>query len=137
MAREYDEPFLLDDDGYAEAVAAAAQTRGLRVTRGGRFWHLTGDNDKGRALFTLLGLWGAEGCRWSVVALGDSPNDLALLQAAHRPIVVPRAESGLDPALAAALPRAERAPGPGPAGWNAALLSVLAGDRLPLVGDGA
>jgi mannosyl-3-phosphoglycerate phosphatase len=130
LEREYDEPFLVDDEAAGAAIAAAAGTRRMRVTRGGRFWHLTGETDKGRALRVLLGLYKAEGRSFSTVALGDSSNDLPLLQAVQRPIVMPRPHGGPDPALLAALPGAELAPRPGPAGWNAAVLAVLNGQRL-------
>jgi mannosyl-3-phosphoglycerate phosphatase len=135
MQREYDEPFLLEDDDRAAALSAAAEARGLRVTRGGRFWHLTGDTDKGRALRALLDVCAGRGLRFAVVALGDSPNDLSLLRAAHRPIVIPRPGGAIDPELKGALPAAERAPLPGPAGWNAAVLAVLDGGTLPAVSD--
>jgi len=54
----------------------------------------------------------------------------------ERPIVVPRPSGGPDPALAAALPGAELAPAPGPVGWNAAVLALLEGGRLPRVDGG-
>lgn len=129
--REYDEPFLLDDEQRQPALARAARAHGLRVTRGGRFWHLTGETDKGRALLVLLGLYEAEGRRFSTVGLGDSPNDLPVLEAVDRPIVVLRPNGEPDPSLMAALPDAERAPVAGPRGWNAAVLAVLQGNRLP------
>jgi mannosyl-3-phosphoglycerate phosphatase len=137
--REYDEPVLLetDDPTAADRVAAAAARRGLRFLRGGRFYHLTGPTDKGRALSLLLGLHAAEGRRFTTIGLGDAPNDLSLLEAVDHPILIPRRE-GLDPLLAAALPAAERAPHPGPEGWNAAVLALLArldrtaaGEALP------
>lgn len=131
IQREYDEPFLLDDDRAGAAIAEAARTRRLRVTRGGRFWHLTGETDKGRALQVLLDLHKADGRTFTTVGLGDSSNDLPLLQAVQRPIVMPRPGGALSPAVVAALPDAERAPAPGPAGWNAAVLAVLNGQRLP------
>jgi hypothetical protein len=56
-----------------------------------------------------------------------------MLQAVDRPIVMPDKAGDVDPALASALPGAERAPGPGPAGWAKAVRAVLAGDRLPRV----
>lgn len=133
LAREYDEPFLLEDPGLAPVVREAAERRGLRVTRGGRFHHLMGRTDKGRALRVLLGLYEAEGRRFFTVGLGDSDNDLTMLQAVDRPILVPRPGGEIAPALAAGLPQAERAPRPGPVGWNAAVLAVLSGARLPSV----
>ncbi|HEY7515071.1 MAG TPA: HAD-IIB family hydrolase [Vicinamibacteria bacterium] len=131
--RRYDEPFLLDDPSALPAVEAAARSRGLRVTRGGRFHHLTGPTDKGRALRVLLGLYATAGRSFRTLALGDSTNDLPLLQAVDRAIVVPRPGGGPDASLRAALPDAELAPEAGPSGWNAAVLAVLRGERLPRV----
>jgi mannosyl-3-phosphoglycerate phosphatase len=134
LRRAYDEPFLAE--GGSEAAAAIAREagrRGLKVTRGGRFHHLTGHVDKGEALRRLLGVLAAAGRLFRTAALGDAANDLTMLQTVDRPIVVPLADGRLDPVLAAALPQAERAPAPGPAGWNEAVLAVLQGGRLPTI----
>jgi mannosyl-3-phosphoglycerate phosphatase len=134
MAREHDEPFVLGDAEHEPAVAAAAERRGLRVTRGGRFFHLTGTADKGSALRALMARLGRPR---ETVGLGDAFNDLPLLRETDRAIVIPRADGSVDPALASALPAAERAPAPGPVGWNAAVLAVLAGERLPGAASGS
>jgi mannosyl-3-phosphoglycerate phosphatase len=129
LRREWDEPFVVQEAGGGSALDErldpAARRRGLRVTRGGRLHHLTGPVDKGEAVRRLLALLPPE--PGLVLGLGDAANDLSMLQAVDRAIVVPRRDSGVDPVLAAALPDAERAPGPGPAGWNAAVLAVLEG----------
>jgi mannosyl-3-phosphoglycerate phosphatase len=122
--REWDEPFLVEA-GDAERVAAAASRRGLRVTRGDRFWRLAGAADKGAALGLVLDLFAAEGRRFASVGLGGAADDLSMLARVDRAILMPRPDGSIDPTLAAALPRAERAPAPGPAGWNAAVLHVL------------
>jgi mannosyl-3-phosphoglycerate phosphatase len=129
--REYDEPFVLERENDAALVSAAARRHGLRVTRGGRFFHLTGKHDKGAAFAELVARFAAEGRSFSTVGLGDAPNDLPLLRAVKRPIVLPQPDGQIDPKIALALPTAERAPAPGPAGWNRAILAVLAGERLP------
>lgn len=133
LRREYDEPFVLEDETRAAAVMAAAQARGLRITRGGRFWHLTGETDKGRGLRALLGLHAGSNPRRTVVVLGDSPNDVPMLRMADRPVVLPRPDGAVDPLVSAAVPAAERAARPGPEGWNAAVLAILAGERLPVL----
>jgi mannosyl-3-phosphoglycerate phosphatase len=133
LAREHDEPFVLGDESQAPAVAAAAERRGLRVTRGGRFFHLTGTIDKGEAFAELLRLLGRPA---ETVGLGDARNDRGLLEAVDRPIIVPRTDGQLDSDLAARLPHAEVAPAPGPLGWNAAIQVVLAGGRLGTVAGG-
>jgi mannosyl-3-phosphoglycerate phosphatase len=133
LAREHDEPFVIADERRTPALVAAAQRRGLRVTRGGRFFHLTGDTDKGRAFRQLLALIARPR---ETVGLGDAPNDLPLLEAVDRPIVIPRADGTVEPELAAALPSAELAPAPGPVGWNAAVMTLLGGGRLATVSGG-
>jgi mannosyl-3-phosphoglycerate phosphatase len=131
--REYDEPVRIEGgEDAARRVAAAAARRGLRLVKGGRFHHLTGETDKGRALRVLVDLHAAEGRRFTTIALGDAPVDLSLLAAVDHPVIVPGPD-GFDPELTAAVPAAERAPLPGPAGWNAAVLDLLARlDRTPV-----
>lgn len=135
--REYDEPFVVLDatarDPDLDArLDRAARARGLRVTHGGRLHHLTGPTDKGRAVRTLVELRPAPPGA-SSVGLGDAANDVPMLRAVDRPIVMPRRSGGFDPVLASALPHAERAPEPGPGGWARAVLAVLAGETLPAV----
>jgi len=136
MRREYDEPFVVEaPPGRDPAVDArldrAARARGLQVTHGGRLHHLTGPADKGQALRAIAGAMPADG---DVVGLGDAANDLPLLLAVTRPIVMPRPDGTVDPLLTARLRGVERAPGPGPAGWSAAVLAALSGGSLPRVG---
>jgi mannosyl-3-phosphoglycerate phosphatase len=137
--REYDEPFLVEEGDVAR-IAAAAARRGLRLHRGGRFFHLTGATDKGRAFRVLLGLLAREGRRFHTVGLGDAPNDVSLLEAVDEPILVPRPDGRVHEHLRLAFPGAEAAPAPGPPGWNAVVSAVLdrraggggfAGDRAP------
>jgi mannosyl-3-phosphoglycerate phosphatase len=128
LRREWDEPFVVEgssEPALDERLDSVARRRGLRVTRGGRLHHLTGPVDKGEAVRRLLGLLAPE--PGVVLGLGDAANDLSMLQAVDRAIVMPRKDGRVDPVLAAALPGAERAPGPGPTGWKAAVLAVLDG----------
>jgi len=131
LEREHDETFVVEDEASLAALAEAARERKLRVRRGRRFFHLSGDTDKGRAARVLMGLFEAAGRRLVSIGLGDAPNDLSLLTAVQQPIVIPGPDGTADPALAESLPGAQLAPRPGPAGWNAAVLAVLRGERLP------
>jgi len=138
LVREYDEPFLADADTEATAaLARAACRRGLTLTRGGRFHHLTGRTDKGRAARILLNLIAAVHGRVRSVALGDAANDAPMLAAVDRPILIPRPDGSLTLEIVRACRSAERAPAPGPRGWNAAVMAVLAGEPLPPAQRGA
>lgn len=137
LEREYDEPFLVEQGGAVDDLARAAASHGLTVSHGGRFHHLMGGSDKGLAVRTLLALYERAGRGLPAAGLGDAETDLSMLRAVSRPIVVPRRDGKFDPALAAQLPDAERAPLPGPAGWNAAILALLEGRRLPRLREAA
>ena len=128
MTRHYDEPFVavLSPD-QLEALEAEVRRRGLRLTCGGRFYHLSGRHSKGLAADLLTRLYRSRSPEAITVGLGDAANDLALLERVDIPVVIPKAPSAVDPALAGRSWTV--APAPGPAGWGAAILDLLARER--------
>jgi mannosyl-3-phosphoglycerate phosphatase len=127
--REYDEPFVLEraaTPGQEERLLAAARARGLRVTRGGRFHHLIGASDKGRAARALLEAWARSGRAVTSLALGDGPNDLELLEVADHAAVVARPDGSHDASLREGLPRAMFTRAAGPAGFTEGVLGLIA-----------
>jgi mannosyl-3-phosphoglycerate phosphatase family protein len=125
--REFDEPFLFvsDERLHARRVPRYAARHGLVVTRGGRFWHLHGPTDKGRATRIARELLQRAHGALFIIALGDSPLDAPMLREADMPIIVPRPDGSADPALRRRLPRARVAPAPGPAGWAQAVTRAV------------
>jgi mannosyl-3-phosphoglycerate phosphatase len=122
--REYDEPFILEGKPrQQQAVLNRIASKGFRWTKGGRFYHLTGDNDKGRAVKILSEIYRRQSGPIVTVGLGDSLNDLPMLAAVDRPVLVQRPDGSFEDAIA--LPGLERAEGIGPAGWNRAVLRLL------------
>jgi len=126
--REWSVPFLLGESAPAgawESLEAAAAARGLKLLQGNRFAHLIdAATDKGLALAELRRRRGGPSTR--VLALGDSPNDRALLEAADVAVVVPGPE-GPHPQLRAAIAsgRYRLAPAPHGRGWGAAVADLL------------
>lgn len=120
--REYDEPFLIHEERDRPVVEEWVRREGLHITRGGRFSHLTGNNDKGKAVRTLLHLFRRDG-DWRAVAIGDGPNDLSMLEAVNVPILVQHADGTHDPDVRG--PKIIRVEGIGPVGWNRAILELL------------
>ncbi|MGH7451423.1 MAG: HAD-IIB family hydrolase [bacterium] len=126
--RDADEPFFIDRDFGEDEVKRLqpeAWRKGLRITRGGRFFHLTGSSDKGTAAHQLIRLYQAE---WQqpirTVGLGDSLNDLPLLQLVDAPILVRKKNGEVEENVLAQV-KAQITKQPGPAGWNEVILELL------------
>jgi mannosyl-3-phosphoglycerate phosphatase len=126
--REYDEPFVVLEGQIAwNRLVKAAEARGLQCTRGGRFYHLMGENDKGIASQRLMAWYRRlakhDGQGMITVGIGDSLNDLPMLRVVDCPILVQRPDRSYDPDVQ--LPHLIRADGIGPVGWNRSLMDLL------------
>jgi mannosyl-3-phosphoglycerate phosphatase len=122
LARGFGLPFLAPQ-GAAEALGGfARRLPATRLTRGGQFWHLSGDHGKGDAVELLLraGLVSRP-----VVGLGDAPNDAGFLALCDVAVLVPRASGDVDPVLLEAVPAGRIAPFPAGHGWAAAVADLL------------
>jgi mannosyl-3-phosphoglycerate phosphatase len=128
MEREYDEPFeVLTLDGSVTAqVITRIEQAGLNCTRGGRYWHILGDNDKGKACRLLKERFRQRYFQMITIGLGDSANDLPMLQVVDFAVLVKRADGTYDAAIMDALPEILLADGVGPEGWAQAILPLLA-----------
>jgi mannosyl-3-phosphoglycerate phosphatase len=138
MERRYDEPFVvMGEKPLGNALVEAAERRGLVITRGGRFFHLSGRVDKGLAVRLLAACFGTADRPPRTAALGDAENDLSMLRSVDVPVIVPCPDGSVDERLAQALPDARIAPAPGPVGWNAAVLELLRNEAGSRAGAGA
>ena len=86
------EPLLwLGDDASLQAFKAELHRRELLLVKGGRFWHVFGRTNKGLAMQQLVTLYQSQGLsNATLIALGDSPNDIDMLDQAHIAIVIKR-----------------------------------------------
>ena len=120
MKREFDEPFVwesMDDTSDQARIAQAAQARGLRVARGGRFFHLHGAHDKGECVRAIAQAYGEGGRPARTTGVGDSDNDCDLLSAVDFAAVVARPDGSHARRLEQALPGATFTRAAGPAGF--------------------
>ncbi len=85
--REYDEPFRIIE-GSETSVIQAIKEAGLSYTKGGRYFHLLGDTDKGRALATLRDLYLKEYLKIVTIGVGDGLNDLPMLNRVNKPFLI-------------------------------------------------
>jgi mannosyl-3-phosphoglycerate phosphatase len=130
--REYDEPFRVVDsapDARARLVDALASA-GIRVVAGGRYDHAIARADKGRAARFLTRLYRKAVGPVTTIGLGDSLNDVPLLQAVDVPVIVRSDAEGASVRVRNEVPRATITRLTGPAGWNEAILEFLAGGHL-------
>lgn len=121
--REYDEPFVGADPTLLGAVVLEAHAFGLQVVSGGRFYHLVGGCDKGRAVRALRGLFEAARPDVLTVGIGDSPNDEPMLREVEIPILVRRPNGGHADLIH--IPGLVVAPYAGPEGWREAVFGIL------------
>ena len=123
--REYGEPLRWKgDDERKAAFIRLMEQHGATILQGGRFMHVSGDCDKGRALRWLNAQYARQaGVTPVSIAVGDSQNDIAMLEAADYAIII-RSPSHEPPALA----RSEDVfvtEGFGPVGWDEGVRKVL------------
>lgn len=88
--REHDEPFRIVEGSRAR-VLRAIRHEGLKCTQGGRYLHLTGNSDKGKAVAVLKSLYGEMFGRLETYAVGDGPNDAPMLRAVDKPFFIAKA----------------------------------------------
>ncbi len=121
--REATEPMLWQ--GSEEELTPfreALEHHRLRLLKGGRFYHVMGNADKADGLSFLRNYYHEA---WQqkpiMIALGDGENDLAMLEAADYPVVIPGKNNCLEPEN----PNTITAEFHGPKGWNQSLLPLL------------
>jgi mannosyl-3-phosphoglycerate phosphatase len=77
--REYSEPFRIIKGNEKEILNMISE-QGLRCTHGGRYFHLMGNSDKGKAVAVLKGLYSGRFGEVKTLGIGDSLNDLPMLK---------------------------------------------------------
>lgn len=97
----------------------------LTLTRGGRFYHVMGPSDKAQAMLWLTDRYRTNWpeCNWTTVALGDGPNDQAMLEAADIAVAIPMASGEV-----IKLKRTDNVIYPGtqgPGGWRIAIEKIM------------
>jgi len=85
--REHDEPFKIME-GNKRQISCAIRQHGLRFTEGGRYLHLTGENDKGKAVNILKSLYSQMFGNLRSFGVGNGPNDLPMLRVVDKPFLI-------------------------------------------------
>lgn len=115
--RTFTEPFLLENENDFDKIKKMANEDSLDVVKGGRFYHLISlGQDKAVAMNKVVEYFEKEeNQKYSTIALGDSANDLKMLQSADTAILIPQKDGNYFECDIKGLIRAEEA---APLGWN-------------------
>jgi len=119
--REYDEPFLiLDDVKDIAPLVKRASEMGLKVFKGGKFYHIQGKNDKGKAVEILISWYKKNRGDIITIGLGDSPNDFPMLTKVDFPILISSERH-----YKVNLPNLRISKHSGPKGWSEEVLRII------------
>jgi mannosyl-3-phosphoglycerate phosphatase len=125
--------YWLDDAKSFDAFAKDVEKQGLKLSRGSHAIQVGSPCDKGQAMRWLVKLYQKLlGTKPLVVAIGDTGNDLSMLQSADVAVVV-RSPYAIPLNYRPASPaqRSTITDEPGPAGWNRAVKQLLEGRSVP------
>ncbi len=123
--RDFDEPFIFNGNEISEKkLKERIKAMGFNSTQGD-FYHIMGNSDKGRAVEILKQLYTEHYSEITTVALGDSPNDIEMLQKVDYPVVVQKRDGSYHPQITSAVKGCIKADGIGPEGWNKAVTKLF------------
>lgn len=125
--RQFSEPGIWSGSPQAfDEFKARLSEKGITVQRGGRFTTLSFGADKAHRMKAVIEQYASTETRATIIALGDAPNDIAMLEAADIGIIIPNpAHSGLPELSGESHGSILRAESAGPLGWCEALMSVF------------
>jgi mannosyl-3-phosphoglycerate phosphatase len=120
-AREFTEPFIHPHRLSPEELEQAVERQGFQLVVGDRFSHLIGRGaGKGKAVQWLVRHYrlGESKEKLITVGLGNSPNDLEMLEAVDFPIIIPGKKGSHPGLMGRGWPVASA---PGAQGWASAV----------------
>ncbi len=121
--RDFDEPFTFRGSPYAlRKLKLAVKSKGLTYTIGDHH-HLMGESDKGRAVDILSRQFRRQYGKIITVALGDGPNDIEMFDKVDHAVIIQKPDGSYDKKIKKK--KLIKADGPGPEGWNRAVLRLL------------
>ncbi len=90
FSREFDLPFIAEKDIIMnDELKKYLSQRGLRIFKGGKFYHLTGNHSKGDSVTLFKKIYEKTFEDFKIIALGDSQNDLEMLLLSDYPVIMP------------------------------------------------
>jgi mannosyl-3-phosphoglycerate phosphatase len=119
--RDFTEPIILKDDMRLQKLQKVAALHGVKITKGGRFYHLIGvAQDKGVAVSMCIQLFEeVYKTTFKSIGLGDGQNDVALLENVDVPIAIKNHKGGY---ISITTNNMQKSTYKGAKGWNEMVL---------------
>ena len=119
--RNFTEPFLLKDDSTLDELQNLASKYNIKITKGGRFYHLIGkDQDKGEAVKKTIKIFEkVYDKKINSIALGDGENDIVMLENVNVPILM---KNHRDEFIECDIKNIQKSTCQGSKGWNEMVL---------------
>jgi mannosyl-3-phosphoglycerate phosphatase len=116
--RVYDEAFTMDKKD-EKKVIEMIKKKGFNYNKGGRFWHIMGKFDKGKAVKELLKLYKKKYGKIKSYGFGDAKNDFEMLKNVDEGYLVKKPDGTYESN------KFKKAEGIGPMGWNKTVKKIL------------
>ncbi len=117
--REFDEAFKPVNEEDEKEISRIIKQKGLNFVKGGTCFHITGKNDKGKAVKILTDLYREKYKKIITCGLGDSENDFEMLEVVDKAYIIQKPDGSF------ISERFERVDGVGPIGWNKAISKLF------------
>ncbi len=120
--RYFDEPFLFYGKKEEEKeLIKFFKSKGLKITKG-KYYHLMGKSDKGKAVKILIKLYKREWGEVFTIGLGDGLNDFPMLKNVDFPVLIRKDDGKYENIKIKNLIKSKKI---GPEGWNEEILKII------------
>jgi len=125
--RRYDLPFVFEKISKEKYLKISPELYkiGLRIHKGGRFYHITSDFDKSNAVLTLIKLYKTKANDIKTIGIGDSQNDLNMLKTVDLPCLIKKKDNTYEEKILKEIKTIIKSNNPAPEGWKEVIKIVI------------
>lgn len=121
--KNYDEAFKIEGgQKQIKKVLYSIKSMGYNYTIGTRYYHIMGENDKGKAVKILIKSFKKKYGKIKTIGMGDSLNDLPMLKVVDIPVLVRKTDGKYQDLELSNLYKSD---GIGPVGWTEAIEDLI------------
>ena len=126
--RRFDLPFLFieKDDEKIKELYQKVENEGLRIHKGGKFYHITSDFDKSDPIRILINLYSLNN-KLFTIGIGDSLNDFKMLELVDKACLVRKKDLSYEKIIMNRIKNIVKSTEPAPKGWEEVIKKVLKG----------